>query len=131
MSIQATISVGEFLDKLCILRIKAERIRDRDKLAHVLKEMTALQETWERSPYAALDLQSELTDLRRVNVRLWDIEDQIREHEDRGEFGPGFIDLARSVYLNNDERAAIKRRINERSGSLFVEEKSYQKYIRR
>lgn len=131
MSIQATISVGEFLDKLCILRIKAERIRDRDKLAHVLKEMTALQETWERSPYAALDLQSELTDLRRVNVRLWDIEDQIREHEGRGEFGPGFIDLARSVYLNNDERAAIKRRINERSGSLFVEEKSYQKYIRR
>lgn len=131
MSIQATISVGEFLDKLCILRIKAERIRDRDKLAHVLKEMTALQETWERSPYAALDLQSELTDLRRVNVRLWDIEDQIREHEDRGEFGPGFIDLARSVYLNNDERAAIKRRINERSGSLFVEEKSYQKYLRR
>ena len=131
MSIQATISVGDFLDKLCILRIKAERIKDRVKLEHVQKEMSVLQDTWDRSPYAALDLRSEVSDLRRVNERLWDIEDQIRAHEGREEFGTGFIDLARSVYLNNDERAAIKRRINERSGSLLIEEKSYQEYKRR
>jgi Family of unknown function (DUF6165) len=131
MSIQAAISVGEFLDKLCILRIKAERIKDRVKLDRVIKEMLTLDETWERSPYASLDLQSEISELRRVNERLWEIEDQIRVYERREEFGPGFIDLARSVYLNNDERAAIKRRINERSGSLLVEEKSYQEYTRR
>jgi hypothetical protein len=131
MGIQATISVGEFLDKLCILRIKSERIQDRVKLEHVRKELSVLQETWERSPYAGLDMRSDLAELKRVNERLWEIEDQIREHEGRGEFGPCFVELARAVYLNNDERAAIKRRINERSGSLFVEEKSYHEYRRR
>lgn len=129
MSIKVEVSVGEFLDKLTILQIKAERIRDADKLANVRHELEALNGTWSATAYAgdgALDV--EIRELRRVNETLWDIEDRIRAKEARQEFDGGFIDLARSVYRTNDRRAAIKRAINLKTGSAVVEEKSYTDY---
>ena len=128
MSMHVPISVGELLDKLTILRIKSERIRDPDKLANVLRELEALEATWTGSPFSEHDLSAELEQLRRVNETLWDIEDQIRLKESRLEFDQEFIELARSVYLTNDERAAVTREINVKVGSDLVGEKSYTEY---
>jgi len=128
MSIKVEISVGELLDKITILRIKSERIPDPAKLAHVRQELEVLEQCWEAHRPAGLDLGPEIRQLQAVNERLWEIEDAIREREAAGDFGAAFIELARSVYFQNDERAAIKRRINERSGSALVEEKSYREY---
>lgn len=122
------ISVGELLDKLTILRIKSERISDPDKLANVRRELEALEATWAQSPFSEHDLTAELEQLQRVNETLWDIEDQIRLKESRLEFDQEFIELARSVYLTNDERAAVTRDINVRVGSDIVGEKSYTQY---
>ena len=128
MSIQVPISVGELLDKLTILRIKSERISDPDKLANVKRELEALETTWTDSPFSEHDLNAELEQLRRVNETLWEIEDQIRLKESRLEFDQEFIELARSVYLTNDERAAVTRAINVKVGSDLVGEKSYTEY---
>jgi len=128
MSILTEISVGEFLDKLCILEIKADRIKEPVKLDHVLQELSVLQQIWGRSPYAALDLLVEVQGLRHVNEQLWEIEDRIRGLESKGEFDSEFIYLARAVYITNDRRAAIKRRINTLAGSSLTEEKSYKDY---
>ncbi|MDW8479782.1 MAG: DUF6165 family protein [Xanthomonadales bacterium] len=124
------VSVGELLDKIAILEIKSERIADPAKRANVLRELTALREVWERSPLAGLDLGSLRAELKAVNERLWDIEDAIRDKEREQCFDAEFVALARSVYLENDERARIKREINLRSGSALVEEKSYREYRR-
>ena len=128
MSILTEISVGEFLDKLCILEIKADRIKEPAKLDHVLQELSVLQQIWERSTYATRGLFAEVQELKQVNEQLWEIEDRIRGLESKGEFGSEFIDLARAVYINNDRRAAIKRRINMLAGSSLTEEKSYKDY---
>lgn len=128
MSIRVPISVGELLDKLTILRIKSERISDPDKLANVRRELEALEATWAESPFSEHDLTAELEQLQRVNETLWDIEDQIRLKESRLEFDQEFIELARSVYLTNDERAAVTRDINVKVGSDIVGEKSYTQY---
>lgn len=113
-------SVGEVLDKISILQIKSERITDASKLANVRKELEHLTDAargW-RSP--ALE-----ESLKIVNRHLWEIEDRLREKEKRQEFDAEFIELARAVYITNDRRAEIKRRINEITGSALVEEKSY------
>lgn len=128
MSINVPISVGELLDKLTILRIKADRIGDPDKVANVRRELAALETTWAESPYCDHDLTAELEQLQRVNETLWVIEDQIRLKESRLEFDQEFIELARSVYLTNDERAAVTRAINVKVGSDLVGEKSYTDY---
>ena len=128
MSIHVPISVGELLDKLTILRIKAARISDPDKLANVRRELDALEATWAESPFSEHDLTAELEQLQRVNETLWEIEDQIRLKESRLEFDQEFIELARSVYLTNDERAAVTREINVKVGSDIVGEKSYTQY---
>jgi hypothetical protein len=129
MSIEVEVSVGEFLDKLTILQIKAERIHAADKLANVRRELEALTRAWSASPYAGGEgLEAAIRDLRGVNETLWDIEDRIRAKEAAGEFDGEFIDLARSVYRTNDRRAAIKRRINLKTGSGVVEEKVYTNY---
>ena len=128
MSIRVPISVGELLDKLTILRIKSERISDPDKLSNVQRELETLETTWTESPFSGHDLGAELEQLRRVNETLWDIEDQIRLKEARLEFDQEFIELARSVYLTNDERAAVARHINLKVGSDLVGEKSYTEY---
>lgn len=130
MSIRTDVSVGEFLDKLTILQIKLERIQDPDKRENIRREYDLLNQNWAGSVYSGIDPGESLTALRRVNESLWDIEDRIREKEARSEFDADFIELARSVYLINDERAAIKRRLNEQYGSGLVEEKSYAPYRR-
>lgn len=129
MSIEVSVSVGEFLDKLTILQIKAERIAEPDKLANVRRELETLAGTWRDSDYASVaGIADNIERLRRVNEQLWDIEDAIREKESKREFDDDFIGLARSVYITNDERAAIKREINRLAGSGLVEEKSYRDY---
>ena len=122
------ISPGELLDKITILRIKAARISDAAKVANVRHELDLLEKTWKDSGAAAVNLAVEEAGLTRVNEALWVIEDDIRDEERAGRFGPKFIELARAVYVTNDERAAIKKRINIALGSVLVEEKSYQRY---
>jgi hypothetical protein len=122
------ISPGELLDKITILRIKCLRITDAAKLANVRLELSRLEHSWTASVPAATDLLAEEEELARVNAALWDIEDRIRDHESEQRFDAGFIELARSVYLRNDERAAIKRRINVKLASELIEEKSYRPY---
>lgn len=126
MAIRVDVSVGEFLDKLSILEIKSERIHDAAKLANIRRELQALRETWAASPLAGEDIREDYAELVRLNQRLWDIEDRIREKEAEARFDAEFIELARSVYTTNDRRAAVKKRINLRLGSELVEEKSYR-----
>jgi hypothetical protein len=118
------VSWGELLDKITILEIKRERIGRPDARANVVRELQLLSVIG-RGAIDRTDLQPLLDRLREVNRGLWDIEDAIREEEERGCFGPEFIQLARSIYIRNDERAAIKREINALLGSDLVEEKSY------
>ena len=122
------ISPGELIDKITILEIKSSRMTDAAKLHNVRTELSLLSETWKASPFAATDISAEWTGLRDVNAKLWDIEDRIRDKERDGQFDARFIELARAVYVTNDERAAIKRRINTKLGSALVEEKSYKEY---
>jgi len=122
------VSPGEVLDKITILRIKVARITDAKKLANVRLELDVLEKTWSASPYGKANVASDEAALHAVNERLWDIEDRIRDQERAQDFGKVFIDLARAVYIENDERAAIKKRINVALGSTIVEEKSYAKY---
>lgn len=118
------VSWGELLDKLTILEIKRERITRADALANVAQEHTLLSAAASRILHAD-GLPDLLAKLKRINLTLWEVEDALREQEAEAQFGPGFIALARSVYKTNDERAAIKRRINALLGSALVEEKSY------
>jgi len=122
------ISPGELLDKVTILRIKAARISDAAKLANVRHELSLLEQVWREAASAQVDLAAEEADLLAVNTELWDIEDHIREHEAQRRFDAAFIELARSVYHRNDERAAIKKRVNLKLSSSIVEEKSYRGY---
>jgi hypothetical protein len=122
------ISPGELLDKITILRIKSARMSDAAKLANVRHELQLLEATWARSVPAGVDLAADERALESVNASLWDIEDQIREEEAARRFGARFIELARAVYVTNDERAAIKKRINAALGSALIEEKSYRPY---
>jgi hypothetical protein len=122
------VSPGETMDKITILRIKAARMTDPTKLANVRRELDILETTWRESPYGRRDITADVDALQAVNERLWDIEDRIRDKERDKAFDAGFIELARSVYIENDERAAIKKRINVALGSTIVEEKSYAAY---
>jgi hypothetical protein len=128
--IKVPISPGELLDKITILRIKAQRMADPAKVSNVRLELRALEETWSTSVYAEFDVEADVSALLSVNERLWVIEDDIRDKERAQAFDADFIRLARAVYFENDERAAIKRRINTNLGSAIVEEKSYRDYKR-
>ena len=123
------VSPGELLDKITILRIKSARITDASKLANVRHELTTLQTAWRQHIGGTDAVAVEERALEAVNARLWDIEDRIRDEEAAQRFGARFIELARSVYIENDERARIKKRINEVLGSDLVEEKSYRPYL--
>ena len=125
------ISPGELIDKITILEIKSQRMRDEAKLANVRVELNLLMDTWRASPWIKEDIDAEWAGLRTVNERLWVIEDQIRDKERDALFDREFIELARAVYITNDERAAIKKRINTRLGSTLIEEKSYADYQRK
>ena len=121
------VSWGEFYDKISILEIKAARIAEPEKLANVDRELTALLACASAQPTVP-ELADLRLHLRRVNEMLWDIEDRIREKEHEQAFDADFVELARSVYHRNDERAKIKRQINELLQSGLIEEKSYSAY---
>lgn len=125
--IEVPVSWGELVDKITILQIKSDRMTDEGKLANVRKELTLLTE--KLGAHAANGEVSRLTkELYDVNAALWDIEDDIRDCENAGDFGDKFVQLARSVYITNDKRAELKREVNFALGSGLMEEKSYQKY---
>lgn len=126
--ITVPVSFGELLDKISILQIKSERMSDEAKLANVRRELSALEKTWMAHPAAGGDIARLRAELKAVNERLWDIEDEVRLKEKAGSFDQAFVELARSVYQQNDERARIKKAINLALGSSYVEEKSYQDY---
>jgi len=126
--IHAPVSPGELIDKITILAIKSRRIGDPAKLANVRAELDALRACWQASRYAGSDVAREEAELMAVNERLWDIEDRIRDKERQRTFDAEFIELARAVYVENDQRAAAKKRINVALGSSLVEEKSYAAY---
>jgi hypothetical protein len=126
--IRVPISPGELIDKLTILEIKSERMTDPAKVANVRAELALLQDTWENSQFSTREVDIEWARLRGINAKLWDIEDRIRDKERDRAFDPEFIELARAVYVTNDERAAVKREINAKLGSTIMEEKSYAKY---
>ncbi|WP_201315267.1 DUF6165 family protein [Dyella sp. EPa41] len=126
--IQVPVSYGELIDKITILEIKSKQISDAAKLANVRTELDLLNTTWAAHPASRTDISGERARLLAVNEALWDIEDRIRLKEKAQAFDSEFIELARSVYFQNDERAAVKREINLKLGSQLVEEKSYQDY---
>lgn len=122
------VSPGEMLDKITILRIKSARMTDAVKLQNVRLELQLLEQTWRDSGADESLVADDIAQLQRVNEQLWDIEDQIRDKELAQSFDAQFIELARAVYVTNDERAAFKKRINTALGSRIVEEKSYKPY---
>lgn len=126
--ISVPVSFGELLDKIAILQIKSERMTDQAKLANVHNELAALEKTWMAHPAASQDVARLRADLKAVNERLWVIEDDIRLKEKAQAFDDEFVRLARSVYIENDTRARLKKEINLALGSSYVEEKSYQDY---
>ena len=128
MSIKIELSIGELLDKISILQIKAERIDDPSKVKNINKELDVLMSLWNDSPYSDTNLSSEINELKNINEALWDIEDKIRDKERNQVFDKDFIELARAVYITNDKRADIKRIINSKTGSELTEEKSYSDY---
>lgn len=125
--ISVPVSPGELIDKITILEIKSERIADPAKLSNVRRELELLEATWAEAA-SPVDITAERASLKRINEELWEIEDDIRIEEKQRRFGERFIDLARSVYVQNDRRAAVKREINLKLGSELVEEKSYEDY---
>ncbi|MCF1447487.1 hypothetical protein GOZ83_07690 [Agrobacterium vitis] len=125
--IEVPVSWGELIDKITILQIKAERITDEAKRTNVERELSLLNERLK--PVAAHQGVIAISrDLLSVNTALWEIEDDIRDCERDGDFGPRFVSLARSVYVTNDRRAELKRQINIELGSDIIEEKSYKPY---
>jgi hypothetical protein len=128
MQIRVEIAAGELIDKITILEIKRERIADPAKRANVETELAVLTAAFGAAAPQSPELQALTAELKAVNARLWDIEDEIRDLERAGRFDARFVAVARSVYRTNDERAAIKRRINDLLGSRLVEEKSYARY---
>lgn len=122
------ISPGELLDKITILEIKSARISDSEKLANINRELGMLNQVWNDAVDEDEALQQMRAEIKRINETLWDIEDDIRDEERAKRFGERFIELARSVYVTNDQRADVKKRINLHLKSDIVEEKSYQDY---
>jgi len=125
------VSNGEVIDKYTILQIKAKHISDAEKLKNVMAEKdvleTSVMQIYNVGTYQ-LELERLQQDLYNINLTLWNIEDQIREHERMELFNDDFIELARSVYYINDERSSVKKNINILTGSNLVEEKSYEEY---
>ncbi|HVZ01565.1 MAG TPA: DUF6165 family protein [Dongiaceae bacterium] len=122
------ISWGELIDKITILEIKAERIERRDARAHVRRELDVLNAVAVANVPRRAGIARLKSALRRINLALWEIEDEIRLKERNRAFDARFIELARAVYRTNDRRAAVKRRINDRLGSELIEEKHYTQY---
>lgn len=128
MNILIEVSPGELVDKLTILEIKLKNITDPAKLSNIRREYDLLETVSRANIAETAELAALTADLKRTNEQIWNLEDDIREHERAENFGASFVALARSVYRTNDRRAALKRQINDLLGSAIVEEKSYAKY---
>ncbi len=126
--IQIPISPGELLDKITILQIKSERIADPAKVANVRTELEMLDKLWRQAVDQDDEIAALTAELKSINEALWEIEDDIRDEERNRRFGERFIELARTVYVTNDERANAKKKVNLHLNSSIVEEKSYQDY---
>lgn len=127
-NIHVPVSPGEVLDKITILEIKSERIVEPDKLANISHELGLLKAAWAQLVVEDETTQRVHSKLKAINETLWAIEDDIRAKERAGEFDQRFIELARSVYVTNDQRAAAKAELNTYLDAEIVEEKSYQEY---
>ncbi|MGF1612307.1 MAG: DUF6165 family protein [Kiloniellales bacterium] len=126
--IEVAVSPGELIDKISILEIKAERITDPDKLRNVVHALDILRAARAGAMPQSAELARLETELKRANEALWEIEDALRACEAAKDFGPHFVELARSVYLTNDRRAATKKQIDLLFGSALTDEKSYESY---
>ncbi len=128
MKIKIPVSVGELIDKITILEIKLERIKDKEKIKNVEKEYIELKNI-ENDLKKTKDYEEKyFSKLKQVNIQLWNIEDEIRIFEKNKNFDDNFLKLARSVYKLNDERSVLKRKINLEYGSEYIEEKDYEEY---
>jgi hypothetical protein len=119
------VSPGELIDKITILRLKADKMSDQGKLKNVQHELAVLSAIVDRTVPASAELTALWEEMQAINAALWVIEDDIRDHDAAGDFGATFVALARAVYQTNDRRAAVKKKINLLLGSAIVEEKSY------
>ncbi len=128
MNITVEIGPGELIDKITILEIKSAHIAARDKLANIRHELAVLRAARDAALTPSPELDDLTAELKSINGTLWRVEDDIRDCERAADFGPRFIALARAVYRTNDQRAAIKRRINDLFHAAIIEEKSYAKY---
>jgi Family of unknown function (DUF6165) len=126
--IYSEISAGELFDKISILEIKKNKITDKSKVKIVLKELSSLQETVKENVAKSKSLTKLYKKLKSVNLKLWKIEDDIRDCERKNNFNDKFIKLARAVYFTNDERSRVKNKINSLTKSNISEVKSYRKY---
>jgi transcriptional regulator of nitric oxide reductase len=127
-NIQVPVSPGEVLDKITILEIKSERMKDPEKVANVRVELGLLQDTWAQAVTEDDTIRDLHAQLKEINEALWEIEDDIRDKERVKEFDERFIELARAVYFTNDKRSQVKKQLNLHLGSQIIEEKSYQDY---
>ena len=128
MILNVPVSVGEVVDKVTILEIKSDRISDEAKLRNIRAELDQLRPMVSGGVFDSAEVTALFDGLRAVNGELWDIEDTIRAEEAAGRFGDRFVELARAVYVTNDRRAELKKKINLATGSDLVEEKSYEDY---
>ncbi|MDA1089357.1 MAG: DUF6165 family protein [Proteobacteria bacterium] len=128
VEISVDISPGELIDKITILEIKLDRIKDAEKLVNVRHEFEVLAAARDGALDPSPELDRLSAQLKQANERLWQVEDDIRDCERAKDFGDTFVKLARAVYVHNDERSHLKRRINELLGSSLIEEKSYAAY---
>lgn len=128
MQLFIPVSLGELLDKISILKIKTEKILDKEKLKNIYYELGLLEDISNKYLLESKLMQKLFDELYQINIKLWNIEDDIRIKEKDKMFDDSFISLARSVYNFNDERARLKRLINQESNSSIIEEKSYASY---
>ena len=126
--ILSEISAGELLDKISILKIKLEKIQDKESHEEINKEYKILKEAQNLNIKITENVKYLLNELKKINQKLWDIEDKLRICEKNKDFGKNFIELARGVYLNNDKRSKIKSEINKKLGSNIIEIKQYVNY---
>jgi len=126
--ILSEISAGELLDKISILEIKLDKVKDENNRKEIIKEYDALKEVKNLNIDLTTEIEHLFKNIKEVNLTLWNIEDQIRIYEKNKNFGQEFVDLARNVYLNNDRRAKIKSEINKKLGSNIKEIKQYVEY---
>ena len=128
MIVKIPVSVGELVDKITILEIKNKKIKDIKKLSNIKLELKLLNELFRKKKLNTKLIKKLKNYLYNVNLKLWNVEDKLRDHEYKNKFNQNFVKLARKVYFLNDKRSKIKKDINESVGSKIIEEKSYKEY---